>query len=299
MNFIINAFRGFCMALADSVPGVSGGTIAFILGFYEKFVTSLNDIAFGKKEERLEALKFLIKLGCGWVVGMAIAALVLTSLFEEQIYNVSSLFLGFIIFAIPIIIKDEKDQIKGKYKNIIFALIGVAVVAAITYFNPVAGSEGTVDITNLNFGLVLYVFVAAMIAISAMILPGISGSTLLLIFGLYIPIISAIKEILHFNFTYFPVLFIFGLGVIAGVVLVIKSIKKALEKFRSQTIYTIIGLMIGSLYAIVMGPTTLSIPRAPMSFDTFSILFFLLGGVIIIGLQLIQIVIEKHEKTNK
>lgn len=299
MNFIINAFRGFCMALADSVPGVSGGTIAFILGFYEKFVTSLNDIAFGKKEERLEALKFLIKLGCGWVVGMAIAALVLTSLFEEQIYNVSSLFLGFIIFAIPIIIKDEKDQIKGKYKNIIFALIGVAVVAAITYFNPVAGSEGTVDITNLNFGLVLYVFVAAMIAISAMILPGISGSTLLLIFGLYIPIISAIKEILHFNFSYFPVLFIFGLGVIAGVVLVIKSIKKALEKFRSQTIYTIIGLMIGSLYAIVMGPTTLSIPRAPMSFDTFSILFFLLGGVIIIGLQLIQIVIEKHEKTNK
>lgn len=299
MNFIINAFRGFCMALADSVPGVSGGTIAFILGFYEKFVTSLNDIAFGKKEERIEAFKFLIKLGCGWAVGMAIAALVLTSLFEEQIYNVSSLFLGFIIFAIPIIIKDEKDQIKGNYKNIIFALIGVAVVAAITYFNPVAGSEGTVDITNLNFGLVLYVFVAAMIAISAMILPGISGSTLLLIFGLYIPIISAIKEILHFNFSYFPVLFVFGLGVIAGVVLVIKSIKKALEKFRSQTIYTILGLMIGSLYAIVMGPTTLSIPRAPMSLDTFSILFFLLGAVIIIGLQLIQIVIEKHEKIEK
>lgn len=296
MNFIINAFRGFCMALADSVPGVSGGTVAFILGFYEKFVTSLNDIAFGKKDERIEAFKFLMKLGCGWIVGMAIAALVLTSLFEEQIYNVSSLFLGFIIFAIPLIIKDEKDQIKGKYKNIVFALIGICVVVAITYFNPVTGSEGAVDITNLNFGLAIYVFVAAMIAISAMILPGISGSTLLLIFGLYIPIISAIKEILHFNFVYLPVLIIFGLGIIVGVILVIKSIKKALEKFRSQTIYTILGLMIGSLYAIVMGPTTLSVPKAPMSFDTFSIVFFIIGIAIICGLQAIQVVIKKKEK---
>lgn len=296
MKFIINAFRGFCMALADSVPGVSGGTIAFILGFYDKFVNSLNDLVYGKKEDKKSALKFLIKLGCGWAVGMAIAAIVLTSLFEAQIYNVSSLFLGFIIFAIPLIIKDEKEQIKGKYKNIIFALIGIAVVVAITYFNPVSGSEGAVDITNLNFGLAIYVFIAAMIAISAMILPGISGSTLLLIFGLYIPIISAIKELLHFNLNYIPVILVFGLGIITGVLLVIKLIKKALEKYRSQTIYTIIGLMLGSLYAIVMGPTTLSVPKAPMNFDTFSIVFFVIGAAVIIGLQVVQTVISKHEK---
>lgn len=296
MNFIINAFRGFCMALADSVPGVSGGTIAFILGFYDKFVNSLNDLIYGKKEDKKSALKFLIKLGCGWAVGLAIAAIVLTSLFEAQIYNVSSLFLGFIIFAIPLIIKDEKDQVKGKYKNIIFTLIGVAVVVAITYFNPVSGSEGAVDITNLNFGLAIYVFIAAMIAISAMILPGISGSTLLLIFGLYIPIISAIKELLHFNLNYIPVILVFGLGIITGVLLVIKLIKKALEKYRSQTIYTIIGLMLGSLYAIVMGPTTLSVPKAPMNFDTFSIVFFVIGAAVIIGLQVVQTVISKHEK---
>lgn len=296
MNFIINAFRGFCMALADSVPGVSGGTVAFILGFYDKFVNSLNNVIYGKKEEKKDAIKFLIKWGCGWIIGMALASLILASLFEKQIYKVSSLFLGFIIFAIPLIIKEEKEQLKGKYKNLIFTLIGIAIVVLITYFNPASGAEGAVDITSLSFGLAIYVFIAGMIAISAMILPGISGSTLLLIFGLYIPIISAIKEILHFNLTYFPVLFVFGIGVIAGALLVIKLIKKALEKHRSQTIYTIVGLMLGSLYAIVMGPTTLEVPQSPMNFNTFSIVFFIIGALVILGLQLLQKVTVKHEK---
>lgn len=297
MNFIINAIRGFCMALADSVPGVSGGTVAFILGFYDKFINSINDIIYGKKEQKKEAGKFLIKWACGWIIGMAIASLLLASLFEEHIYNISSLFLGFIIFAIPLIIKEEKEQIKGKYKNIVFTLLGIAIVALITYFNPVAGGDTAVDITNLNFGLIIYIICAGMIAISAMILPGISGSTLLLIFGLYIPIISAIKELLHFNLSYFPVLLIFGFGIIAGALLVIKLIKKALEKYRSQTIYTIIGLMIGSLYAIVMGPTTLNNPKAPMNFDSFNIIFFILGAIVILGLQFIQKTMKKHKIT--
>ena len=225
MNFLINAFRGFCMALADSVPGVSGGTIAFIMGFYDKFVNSLNNIIFGNKEEKKGAIKFLIKWACGWIIGMAIASLILSNMFEAHIYSVSSLFLGFIILAIPLIVKEEKEHLKGKYKNILFTLIGIAVVALITYFNPVAGSETAVDITNLNIGLVIYIFIAAMLAISAMILPGISGSTLLLIFGIYIPIISAIKELLHFNLNYIPVLAIFGLGVITGIMILLIILK--------------------------------------------------------------------------
>lgn len=271
MQFLINGFRGFCMALADSVPGVSGGTIAFVLGFYDKFINSLNNIIFGNKEEKKEALFFLIKLGLGWVIGMIIASLVLTSLFEKHIYAVSSLFLGFIIFSIPLIIKEEKKCLQGKYQNIIFLLFGVLIVALITYFNPVSNGCSVVDITNLNLELILYVFASAMIAISAMVLPGISGSTLLLIFGLYMPIMGAIKGFLHLNFSYLPVLVIFGLGVLSGIVLVIKLIKVALAKFRSQTVYLIIGLMIGSLYAIVMGPTTLEVAQRPLSLMTFNL----------------------------
>ena len=289
MKHIVDAIRGFCMALADSVPGVSGGTIAFILGFYDKFINSIDALISGSKEERITALKFLGKLAIGWAIGMVIAVLFLASIFESQIYAVSSVFLGFIVFAIPVIMK-------GKYINLIFTLIGIAIVSAITFFNPISGNGANVEVTNLNFGLGIYIFVSAMIAISAMVLPGISGSTLLLIFGLYIPIINAIKEFLHFNFNYLPVLLIFGFGVIAGALLVIKLIKMALKKFRSQTIYLIIGLMIGSLYAIVMGPTTLEVPRDPMSISTFSIIWFAVGGAIIFGLQKAKAWLEKSEE---
>ena len=83
-------------------------------------------------------------------------------------------------------------------------------------------------------------------------------------------------------------LLLFGLGVIVGMALTIKLVKFCLERFRAQTIFFIFGLMIGSLYAIVMGPTTLDEPKPMMDFSTFSILPFLLGGVIVVGLQLFK-----------
>ena len=188
--------------------------------------------------------------------------------------------------------KEEKDNIKCKYKNIIFTIIGILIVSLITYFNPISGGD-SVNIANLNFGLAMYILLSGMVAICAMVLPGISGSTLLLIFGLYIPIINGIKEFLHMNFTYFPALFIFGVGVLLGIALIIKLIKMALDKYRSATVYLIIGLMIGSLYAIVMGPTTLEVPKDALSFDTFSVVYFLIGGLVIIGLDRIKMFLEK------
>lgn len=294
---ILNFVRGFCMALADSVPGVSGGTIAFLLGFYDKFITSLNDLISGTKENRKKALVFLVKIGIGWVVGFGGAVLVLSSIFESHIYLISSLFIGFIIFAIPFVISEEKETLKrSKIWHIFYALIGIIIVSAITYFNPVSGEGISVETSNLSFGLIVYIFIAGMIAISAMILPGISGSTLLLIFGLYVPIISAVKEVMHFNFAYLPVFLVFFLGIVTGVLVMIKLIKWAMDNFRTEMIWIIIGLMIGSLYAIVMGPQTLDTPQAPLSFSSFSILFFIIGGAVILGLQLLKRVTEKKDK---
>ena len=291
-GFIKNALQGFFMALADSVPGVSGGTVAFVLGFYDQLINSLNALI-SKGGDKKGAIQFLLKLGVGWVIGMGSAVLVLANMFESHIYEVSSLFIGFIIFAIPLILKEEKETVKGKYGNIIFALIGIIVVAAITYFNPQSGSGANIDIANLNIGLALYIFVAGMIAISAMILPGISGSTLLLIFGLYMPIISGIKETLHSNLSYIPVLFVFGMGILTGIALIIKIVKRALEKYRAQTIYLILGLMLGSIYAIVMGATTLKVPKDPLSLGTFDILFFAIGGLVILGMEFAKRKLEK------
>lgn len=295
MKYLVNGIRGFFMALADSVPGVSGGTIAFVLGFYDKFINSLNDLIYGKKDEKLSALKFLIKLGIGWIIGMVCAVLVLSNLFQSHIYEVSSVFIGFIIFSLPLIMKEEKETLKKNYKNLIFFVFGIVLVALITYFNPVGGAASAINITEFNLGIYLYIFAAAMVAISAMVLPGISGSTILLIFGVYIPIINAIKEFLHMNFSYLPILIVFGLGVIAGILLVIRLIKIALEKHRGAAIYAILGLMVGSLYAIVMGPTTLDVPLSPISFETFHILYFLLGALIMIGLEQLKKVLAKKE----
>ncbi|MBW6409314.1 DUF368 domain-containing protein [Clostridium weizhouense] len=292
--YIINFIRGFCMALADSVPGVSGGTIAFILGFYDKFINSLNNLVSGNKKERLDSIKFLLKLGLGWIVGFLLSVLFLASIFDKEIYKISSLFIGFIIFAIPIILIEEKENILNKYQNIFFAIIGIGIVVLITYFNPVVGNgAGNISLDRLSLGLCIYIFIVAMIAISAMVLPGISGSTLLLIFGLYAPIINSIKEVLTFNFDYLPVLIVFGLGVIAGIFATIKGVKYVLLNYRSQTIYMILGLMLGSIYAVFMGPTSLEIPKSPMSIKTFNLVFFIIGGGIIVALQKLKVYLEK------
>lgn len=109
-------------------------------------------------------------------------------------------------------------------------------------------------------------------------------------------IITGIKETLHFNLSYIPVLFVFGLGVLAGIAAIIKLVKKALEKYRSQSIYLILGLMIGSIYAIIMGTTTLKELLAPLSFGTFNILYFIAGGLIILEMELAKRKLRKFSE---
>lgn len=290
---IMNLIRGFCMALADSVPGVSGGTVAFLLGFYDKFISSIDDLISGNMQKKKEALIFLMKLGIGWVIGFVSAVSVLASIFDTKIYEISSLFMGFILFAIPLVIKEEKKSMIFKPSTIAAGIAGVAIVALITYFNPMSGQGTSINLSVLNIGLIIYVFIAAMFAISAMVLPGISGSTLLLIFGLYVPIISAVKSVITFDFAYLPILIVFALGILTGAASVVRIIKWALDKHRPIMIFLIIGMMIGSFYAIIIGPMTLETPKDPLSFETFSILWFVIGGVIIYGLQLLKKFSEK------
>lgn len=297
MKVLLDMLRGFCMALADSVPGVSGGTVAFLLGFYDQFINSLNNVMGKSHKKRKDAAKFLLKLLSGWAIGFILSALILGKVFGTHIYSISSLFLGFIVFAIPIVIKEEKETLKDKYANIVYTILGITIVVLISLLSPATGGEGIkVDVGSLNIGIIIYVFIAAMIAICAMVLPGISGSTLLLIFGLYMPIISAIREFLHLDFAYFPILVVFGLGVITGILTTVKLIKKSLEKYRVQTIYLIIGLMIGSIYPVILGPTTLEVPQAALGLKTFNIIFFLIGGAIIFGMQKFKEVVEKNQK---
>ena len=134
-----------------------------------------------------------------------------------------------------------------------------------------------------------------MIAISAMVLPGISGSTILLIFGLYAPILNAVKEILKLKFEYLPGILIFGFGVLLGILLTVRIVRYLLRNFRSQTIYCIIGLMIGSIYSVIMGPTSLEIPKPPMGMSTFSIVFFIIGCTLVPALEKLKELLKNKE----
>lgn len=293
---ILNIIRGMFMAFADSVPGVSGGTVAFVMGFYNKFIDSINVLTSRNSlETKKEALIFLIKIGIGWIMGFILSILFIASIFERHIYEISSLFIGFIIFSIPLIYKEERQTISGHVGHLIYAIIGFVVVILITYFNPTSQSEGiSMSLNNFSLGMALYVFIAGAIAISAMVLPGISGSTLLLIFGLYAPIISSIKEILTFNFMPLPLILCFGIGIIVGILSVVRLISRLLKTRRSELIYLIFGLMIGSLYAVIMGPTTLDTPHQPLTLQSFSFIFFLIGGLVILGLEKLKLICSQN-----
>lgn len=305
--FILNIFRGFCMALADSVPGVSGGTIAFLLGFYDKFISSLNALISGTKTERKNALIFLLKLGIGWIIGFIGAMLILSKIFQSHIYVVSSLFFGLTLFAIPLVIYEERHSMKGHLGCIPFTLIGIAIVVCISFLSKTLCGEG-IAFEGFNFPVILFTFAAGMVAISAMVLPGISGSTILLAFGIYVPTTTAVSSILKMqSFEALPYLCSLALGIIIGVVVIIKAVNHALTKYRPQSIYTIIGLMIGSLYAIVQGPTTLSTDDGsildPLSIsrvidEPFLVLPFIAGGVVLVLLEFLRFTMEKKEKKN-
>ena len=228
-----------------------------------------------------------MKLGCGWLIGMGMAVLLLSALYESHIYTVSSLFLGFIAGAIPLIIWEEKDSLKQSRSGLLFFLIGALLVAGITWANGQTGTAA-LDLAHFSMGTSVRLFLIGMIAISAMFLPGISGSTLLLIFGAYIPVINAVKSVLALKFSYIPCLIFFGCGILTGAVTVVRIIRISLEQYRSQTVYFILGMMFGSFYAIVMGPTTLKVPQAALGFGTFHILAALAGVALVLGMKVVK-----------
>lgn len=281
------AADGFCMALADSVPGVSGGTVAFIMGFYDRFIGSINNVIFGKRSKKIEGLKYLIRLGIGWAIGMGMAVLILNALFEQNIHFISSLFVGFILGAVPVVCLEERGAVREWKKGLPFLIAGMVLVIGITFLNTSLKSSA-MDLSVFSPALGIKLFLIGMTAISAMFLPGISGSTMLLIFGAYMPIMNALKELMHFHFDVLPPILIFMLGLFAGAASVVKLIQAGLEKFRPQMVYFILGMMAASLYAVVMGPTTLSVPQAPLSLSNFSILACLIGIALIIAMQAVK-----------
>lgn len=270
------------MAMADSVPGVSGGTIAFILGQYENFISAISGLT--SKNQRVDSIKYLLRFGLGWIIGFVFAVSIISRYMESHIYEINSMFLAFIIFAVIIIIKQEKATLNN-HKNLIFSLIGFLLVVVITLFG-LQIDVSQVSVEQVSLLVILYIFVSGVVAISAMLLPGISGSTVLLIFGIYYLIIDTVHEFFSFDFSNIWILFIFGFGVLFGMFFATKIISKLMKNYYQQMLYLIIGLMIGSLISIITGPSSLNdingVAYEYLSLNNFSILFFIVGAIIML-----------------
>ena len=296
---MLSAFHGLCMALADSVPGVSGGTIAFILGFYDDLLRALQGLFNGKGPVRRQSLRALLRFGIGWGVGMAACILALAELFELHVYFMCSLFLGLSAAAFPLVARAERGALRNTARYAPLALLGAALVVGLTLLREDAAVSLRVDFSELRVWPLLYLFVSGAIAVSAMILPGISGSTLLLIAGVYLPAMHALRQLLRLDFSGLPGILALGLGAAAGAALAARAIRAALRRFRSQMVWLILGRMAGSLYAIVMGPAGLQTPQTPVSLQTFSLPGFLLGAAVLLLLELLRAHRPNAEKSSR
>ncbi|RWZ52289.1 DUF368 domain-containing protein [Halobacillus fulvus] len=235
-----NIYRGMLMGASDVVPGVSGGTIAVVLGIYDRLIEAINGIF---TREWKKHLRFLIPLGLGVGTSIVLLASLMEWLFEHYPGPTQFFFLGLIIGVLPYLTHkaDMKHQFEAKHYLIL--ILGVAIVGSMALFQ----ANETDPIQNFTFSTYILLFFSGFIASSAMILPGISGSFILLIIGVYTTVIGGIS-----NFQ-LDVIAVVGIGIVIGIIVMSRIVKYFLEHHTSGTFALIIGLVIGSVFVIFPG----------------------------------------------
>ncbi len=243
-----NILKGFGMGTSDLIPGVSGGTIALLLGIYDDFISSVSGL-FSKRF--WPSFKFLLPI----LLGMGLAIALLSNLFNYLLsyHEIPTMFFftGLIIGIIPYLLKTSNFKQMFKTKHYLMILIGIIILVIITLLNN--GDKHSGETLTLSLGLIIKYFIAGMFASSAMLLPGISGSFMLLVFGAYGTVMFSISELVNLNFTALPILIIVGLGILTGFMLSSRMIQYFLHHHTTMTFALIIGFIIGSIYAVFPG----------------------------------------------
>lgn len=250
MNSFILILKGFIMGVANVIPGVSGGTLAIILGIYEQFIGAISHFFKNIKENIL----FLIPLGTGILISLLTMSNVIDYSFNHFPIPTTLFFVGLVIGGIPLLYGKVKDN-KVEKKNPINYLIMTSTFSLVIFMalaDKIFSSGGEVVLSNMNiFGYIILFFVG-LIAAATMVIPGISGSLVLMLLGYYYPIIALIKEITKFNnlFNNLIIAGVFGVGVLSGMVLVSKLIEYLFEKYETNTYYGVLGFIFASIIAI-------------------------------------------------
>ncbi len=239
--------RGMAMGIAEVIPGVSGGTIAFITGIYKTLIDSIKAV----DKEFLTAVTkfrfreawalingpFLLWLIIGMATGVIVGVFGVSYVLEAYPEILWSLFFGLILASVPYMLSKLERR---SLSSIVLLIVGALIAYGITTIPP---SEGSTSLVYLFFG--------GVIAISALVLPGISGSFILLLMGLYTTVIPTIKSFLESQqLDDFIMLAVFGMGCITGLLVFSRIVSAAFEKYHDATLALLSGFMLGSLNKI-------------------------------------------------
>lgn len=237
-------WRGMSMGIAEVIPGVSGGTLAFITGIYKRLILSIkamtgiiaNPKMLLKPKELWHYIdgKFLFSIFMGMIIGMLIGLFGVTYFLENYPEPLWAFFFGLILASVFYLLSKNKPSDLINYIGII---LGAIIAYALVQIVPAQGT------TSLPI-----IFIAGMIAICALVLPGISGSFMLLLMGLYSVVIPAVKDVISFqDLSKFPLVITFALGCLLGISLFSRILNWLLDHQQKLTMSVLIGFMIGSL----------------------------------------------------
>jgi putative membrane protein len=244
---INTAAKGMAMGIAEVIPGVSGGTIAFITGIYQRLLSAINSINLSLislfKKDGFKGVwqaidgTFLFSLFIGMGMGIVGGIFTVAKLLETHPEPLWGFFFGLILASVLVL---RKEITNLNINALVAFLLGIVVAVMITTLTPKEGS------TSL-----FYVFICGAIAICALMLPGISGSFMLLILGMYTFIITTLKNVLVYqSMSDILVIAVFAVGCLTGVMSFSRVLTWLFKKFPELTMATMIGFLVGSVYKI-------------------------------------------------
>lgn len=254
MNYLKEILRGIFIGVANIIPGVSGGTIALSMGVYEKIIGAVNNI----KNDFKESIKTLLPYGIGAVIGIVCLSFIIEFCLEN--YKIPTLFafIGLIIGGLPAIYKRVRGE-KFKPTHLISFVLLASLIIVPTIIT--SNLTDTVRVVEFGIGSIVTMLLMGFIAAASMVVPGVSGSMMLMMLGYYETILESVntcvKAALSFDFatmfSQFGILVPFGVGVLSGILIAAKIIEKLLKRYPNATMWGIIALVVTSPFAILYG----------------------------------------------
>ncbi len=263
MDFLSRILKGLVVGVANIIPGVSGGTMAVVIGIYDKLIAAVSNL----KKEFKRSFFYLLPIGIGAVLGILLFSRLIEFLLRDFTMPTNIFFLGLILGSIPMIYHRAVRE-KMKKSSILPFVACFAVMILMTFLQNVS-DEGSALITTLTVGTAVRLFLSAALAAACMIMPGISGSMVMVLLGVYTSVLTAISSL------NIPILIPVAFGVLVGLFAGAKGIDYCLKRYEQQTYFAILGLIAGSVL-----PILLSAGYTP-GLQTVLSVFSLIAGILI------------------